>query len=224
MRLCVTRSAQPADGTSVWLMSRTMFTQRLAISICWSEWGREVLGPSGARDRQLGRIVAVKLPHDTRMSAMEADRFMREARAAAQLKHPAIAAVLEAGRESGQVYIVSEFIAGQDLAERMKVESLSAREAAELCAEIADALEHAHQCGVIHRDLKPSNIILASDGRPHILDFGLAKREAADISITLEGKVLGTPAYMSPEQAVGRLTRLMRGPISTRWGSSCLNC
>ena len=156
-----------------------------------------------ARDRQLDRMVAVKVPHEGQLTAMEADRFLREARAAAQLKHPGIAAVLEAGRDEGQVYIISEFISGRNLAERMEVEPMSAREAADLCAEIADALQHAHQAGVIHRDLKPSNIMIALDGRPHILDFGLAKREAADISVTLEGKVLGTPAYMSPEQAVG---------------------
>ncbi len=156
-----------------------------------------------ARDRQLDRIVVVKVPHDGQLSAIEADRFMREACAAAQLKHPGIAAVLEAGRDEGRVYIVGEFIAGRNLQERMEVEPMTAREAAALCAEIADALQHAHQAGVIHRDLKPSNIMIAPDGRPHILDFGLAKREAADVSVTLEGKVLGTPAYMSPEQAVG---------------------
>ncbi len=156
-----------------------------------------------ARDRQLDRIVAVKVPHDRQMSALEADRFLREARAAAQLRHPGIATVLEAGRESGQVFLVSEFVAGSDLAERLRVEPPDARSAAEICAEIADALQHAHEVGVIHRDLKPSNIMVTPDGRPHILDFGLAKREAEDISVTLEGRVLGTPAYMAPEQARG---------------------
>ena len=223
MRLCVTRSAQPADGTSVWLMSRTMFTQRLAISICWSEWGREVLGPSGARDRQLGRIVAVKLPHDTRMSAMEADRFMREARAAAQLKHPAIAAVLEAGRESGQVYIVSEFIAGQDLAERMKVESLSARSSRIVCRDCRctracapvwrdppgpEALEH--YLGLRRPTPHPGFRTGQTRGGRHQYH---ARREGAGNSSLYVARASG-----------GALTRLMRGPISTRWGSSCLNC
>ena len=78
---------------------------------------------------------------------------------------------------------------------------------AELCAKIADALDHAHQAGVIHRDLKPQNVILDAIGQPHILDFGLAKREAGEMTITVEGKLIGTPAYMSPEQAKGEAHR-----------------
>src|SRR5205814_4894229 len=80
---------------------------------------------------------------------------------------------------------------------------LSPREAAGLVAAVADALDYAHRHGVIHRDIKPSNILLDADGRPHLMDFGLAKREADDASMTQEGQVLGTPAYMSPEQARG---------------------
>ncbi len=156
-----------------------------------------------ARDRQLDRIVVVKVPHDRQMSPMDADRFLGESRAAAKLTHPGIAAVLEAGRDDGQVYIVSEFVPGRNLAEQVKIEPLSMREAAALCVEIADALQHAHDAGVVHRDLKPSNIMFAPDGHPRILDFGLAKRDASDVSVTLEGRVLGTPAYMSPEQASG---------------------
>src|SRR5262249_53159237 len=79
----------------------------------------------------------------------------------------------------------------------------TAREAAQLVAEVADALQYAHQRGVIHRDIKPSNILIDDAGRPHVMDFGLAKREAGEGTVTLEGQVLGTPAYMSPEQAQG---------------------
>ncbi len=156
-----------------------------------------------ARDRELDRVVVVKLPHQGRLSATEAEQFLREARAAAQLNHPSIARVYEAGRIDGQAYIVSDFVEGRTLEERLRVEPLTARETAALCAEIADALHHAHQAGVVHRDLKPSNIIVDAHERPHLLDFGLAKREAGEISVTYEGKVLGTPAYMSPEQARG---------------------
>lgn len=156
-----------------------------------------------ARDRELDRVVVVKVPHQGRLSATEAEQFLREARAAAQLNHPGIARVHEAGRIDGKAYIVSDFVEGRTLEERLRVEPLTARETAALGAEIADALHHAHEAGVVHRDLKPSNIIVDTHDRPHLLDFGLAKREAGEISVTYEGKVLGTPAYMSPEQARG---------------------
>ena len=80
---------------------------------------------------------------------------------------------------------------------------LTSREAAELVVKIAEALHHAHEAGVVHRDLKPSNIMLDQDGEPHVIDFGLARRETGEIAMTVEGQVLGTPAYMSPEQARG---------------------
>jgi serine/threonine protein kinase len=89
------------------------------------------------------------------------------------------------------------------LSEWLSAQQLTFQESAELCCKIAHALQHAHEAGVIHRDLKPSNIMLGSDSEPYIMDFGLAKREAGEITMTVEGKVLGTPAYMSPEQARG---------------------
>lgn len=156
-----------------------------------------------ARDRELDRTVVVKIPHQGRLSSVEAEQFLREARAAAQLKHPNIVRVFETGREQGQVYIASDYVEGLTLAERLEAEPVTPREAAQLCATIAEALHHAHQAGIVHRDLKPSNIMIDGDGQPHIMDFGLAKREAGELSITSEGKVLGTPAYMSPEQALG---------------------
>ena len=156
-----------------------------------------------ARDRELDRTVVVKLPHGGRLSAIQAEEFLREARAAAQLRHPHIASVHEAGRAEGKVYIVSDYIPGRNLAERLQIEPMTPREAAELCATLADALHHAHEAGIVHRDLKPSNIIVDPEGRPHILDFGLAKRESGEVNMTFDGKVLGTPAYMAPEQARG---------------------
>jgi len=107
----------------------------------------------------------------------------------------------EVGRDGDNVYIVSELIRGVSLADWLTGKQPTFREAAKLCAKIADALHHAHESGVIHRDLKPHNIMLDSEDEPHIMDFGLAKREAGEITMTMDGHVLGTPAYMSPEQA-----------------------
>ncbi len=156
-----------------------------------------------AQDTELDRTVAVKIPRQGQLSAEETEKFLREARAAAQLKHPGIVGIHEVGRDADTVYIVSDFIQGVSLSSRLTAGPTTVREAAELCAKIADALHHAHQAGVIHRDVKPSNIMLDDDGEPHVMDFGLAKREAGEITMTADGNVLGTPAYMSPEQALG---------------------
>ena len=156
-----------------------------------------------ARDTELDRTVAVKLPRKGQLSQADSELFIREARAAAQLKHPHIVNVLEVGRHEDRIYIVTDFIRGLDLADWLTNQQATPREAAELCATVADALQHAHDHGVIHRDLKPSNIMLDTAGEPHLMDFGLAKREAGEMTMTVEGKLLGTPAYMPPEQARG---------------------
>jgi WD40 repeat protein len=156
-----------------------------------------------ARDTALDRIVAVKIPRAGQIGPEEIEKFLREARSAAQLRHPNIASVHQVGRERGIVFIVSDFVHGATLADRLTSQPFAVREAVELCAKIADALHYAHQKGVIHRDLKPGNILLDSDGEPHIVDFGLARRETGEITMTVEGHILGTPAYMSPEQARG---------------------
>jgi WD40 repeat protein/tRNA A-37 threonylcarbamoyl transferase component Bud32 len=156
-----------------------------------------------AQDTELDRTVAVKIPRKEQLDPSEAELFLREARAAAQLHHSNIVSVHEVGREDETVYIVSDFVDGVTLADRLTAQPLAVREAAAICAKIGDALHHAHDCGVIHRDLKPGNIIVDAAGEPHITDFGLARREAVEVTMTLEGKVLGTPAYMSPEQAKG---------------------
>lgn len=156
-----------------------------------------------ARDRELDRQVVVKIPHQSQLSSIEAEQFLSEARAGAQLNHPNIVRVFEVGRDDGRIYIASEYIEGLNLAEHLQAETVTPREAAELSLKIAEALHHAHEVGVVHRDVKPSNIIISMDGEPHITDFGLAKRDSGEISLTLAGKVLGSPAYMSPEQAGG---------------------
>src|SRR5262249_28706783 len=133
----------------------------------------------------------------------ETDRFLREARSAARLRHPGIVPVHDAGWSDGTAYLVSDFIPGATLAERLRSWRPDCRQAAELVARVADALHYAHQQGVIHRDVKPSNLLLDAEGRPHVTDFGLAKRAAGAAAPTQAGGGLGTPAYMSPEQARG---------------------
>jgi WD40 repeat protein len=157
-----------------------------------------------AHDPQLDRTVAVKVPRaGNPPGGQELDRFLREARSTAQLRHPAIVPVYEVGQENGQPYLVSDFVEGVTLDDRLSAGPLPLRESAALVQAVAEALEHAHQHGVIHRDIKPSNIMIRGDGTPAVMDFGLAKRAAGEITMTLDGQVLGTPAYMSPEQAGG---------------------
>jgi tRNA A-37 threonylcarbamoyl transferase component Bud32 len=157
-----------------------------------------------ARDPELDRTVALKIPRRGQLRADEVEFFFREARAAAQLRHPHIVAVYEIGREDDIVFIVSDFVRGVTLSEWMKTQKPSVRESAEVCALVAEALHHAHERGVVHRDLKPSNIMIDEDAKPRIMDFGLAKRESGEITMTCDGQILGTAAYMSPEQAEGR--------------------
>jgi tRNA A-37 threonylcarbamoyl transferase component Bud32 len=158
-----------------------------------------------ARDMELDRLVAVKVPRTGQLaSAEDEERFMREARSVAKLRHPGIIPVYEVGRSDVIPYIVSQYVEGLTLAEILSGRRLSFREAAELLAQVAEALDQAHHQGIIHRDLKPSNIMIDSQTRrPLLMDFGLARRQDTEVRVTMEGMPLGTPAYMSPEQARG---------------------
>jgi eukaryotic-like serine/threonine-protein kinase len=157
-----------------------------------------------ARDPELDRIVALKVPRAGNIvEGQELDRFLREARSAAQLRHSSIIAVHEVGQVENTPFIVSDVVEGLSLSDLITGRLPAPREAAELIATVADALEYAHTRGVVHRDVKPSNIMIGADGCPVLTDFGLAKRDAGEITMTVEGQVLGTPAYMSPEQARG---------------------
>jgi tRNA A-37 threonylcarbamoyl transferase component Bud32 len=157
-----------------------------------------------ARDPELDRVVAVKVPRAGNLAGPEdLDRFLREARSVAQLRHPSIVTVHDVGQADGVPFLVSDFVEGMTLADRLSARRPTFREAAELVACVADALQYAHGHGVVHRDIKPSNIMIGEDGTAFVMDFGLAKREAGEITMTMEGQVLGTPAYMSPEQARG---------------------
>jgi tRNA A-37 threonylcarbamoyl transferase component Bud32 len=174
-----------------------------------------------ARDTELDRIVAIKMPRTLTLGdgGEEGDRFLREARSVAQLRHPSIVSVYEVGEHDGLPFLVQDFVEGITLADLLTGERLPPRQAAELVATVADALQYAHDQGVVHRDVKPSNIMLegprGGDGgvpagrpgaayrTPKLMDFGLARRDEGEVTVTLEGQVLGTPAYMSPEQARG---------------------
>ena len=156
-----------------------------------------------ARDTDLRKTVAVKLPRTQDLEEEYRERFIREARTASQLRHDNIVRVLEVGRDEGLLFIVSDFIDGMTLADRIALQRPLPRESAQLCATLALALHYAHESGVIHRDLKPSNVMLDKENKPYLVDFGLAKQDAGEFSLTATGAILGTPAYMPPEQARG---------------------
>jgi serine/threonine protein kinase/formylglycine-generating enzyme required for sulfatase activity len=155
-----------------------------------------------AHDDELHRHVAVKVPHRHRVSGpQDVEAYLAEARILASLDHPHIVPVHDLGRtEDGLPFVVSKFIEGGDLKQRLKESRLSLDMCAALVATVAEALHHAHRKGVVHRDIKPGNILLDSSGNPYVADFGLALREE---DFGKGATCLGTPAYMSPEQARG---------------------
>jgi eukaryotic-like serine/threonine-protein kinase len=182
-------------------------------------------------DERLGRNVAIKaIPAEYASDPVRLGRLEREARALASLSHPAIATVFGLEDHGGSRYIIMEFVPGQTLEQRLKSGPLPLEDALDIAAQIAHALDSAHEAGVIHRDLKPGNVMLTDQGRVKVLDFGLAKASGlagaqpsgsnltaasapADTHTptmpmspvaTIEGQVMGTPAYLSPEQARGR--------------------
>ncbi len=156
-----------------------------------------------ACDKELDRTVAIKIPRKGNLDPEEVQQFLREAQATAQLRHPNIVSVHEVGRDGDTLYIVNDFVQGHTLKDRLVDCRFTPQEAADMCVQLADGLEHAHRSGVIHRDLKPGNILIDVEGEPHIVDFGLARREAGEVTMTLEGRVFGTPAYAPPEQIRG---------------------
>ncbi len=157
-----------------------------------------------ARHTTLNRDVALKmLPASPWATEANLQRFRREARTTAELDHAAIVPIYDIGEFEGQHYFTMKLIEGTGLNRLPAVELLPLRRAAEIVAETARALQHAHEHGVLHRDIKPGNIILDTAGRPHITDFGLAKLVETESTVTQTRELLGTPSYMSPEMAHG---------------------
>jgi WD40 repeat protein/tetratricopeptide (TPR) repeat protein len=178
---------------------------------------QNVLGEGGmgiaykARQLSLNRPVALKMIKSARFaSADDVRRFQNESEAVARLDHPNIVPIFEVGQFQDQHYFSMKLIAGESLDKRPSDYLAKPRQAAELVAVTASAIHHAHQRGILHRDLKPANILLDAEGRPHVTDFGLAKRVEGDSELTRSGAILGTPAYMAPEQASGK-----RGAVTT---------
>jgi serine/threonine protein kinase/WD40 repeat protein len=166
-----------------------------------------------ARQVNLNRIVALKMILAGQL-AHESDvkRFYAEAEAAARLDHPGIVPIFEIGQHDGQHYFSMAFVEGESLAKKVIDGPLPPREAAEMVKKVAEAVEYAHEKGIIHRDLKPANVLLDAIGQPKVTDFGLAKQTQGDSGLTGSGQILGTPSYMPPEQAAGRLDQV--GPAS----------
>ncbi|MEW6161308.1 MAG: serine/threonine-protein kinase, partial [Verrucomicrobiota bacterium] len=177
-----------------------------------------------ARQISLQRVVALKMISTPRLPGeAEMQRFRAEAEAVARLEHPNIVPIYEVGEEDGRAYFTMKFVAGGSLADQLaqlrsstnppdaeqsytsakEISGFPSESAATLIAKIARAVHHAHRYGILHRDLKPSNILLDERGEPLVTDFGLAKQLETESHLTLSGAVLGTPAYIAPEQAVG---------------------
>lgn len=164
-----------------------------------------------ARQVSLNRPVALKLIKSGLLASDDdMRRFQNEAEAVALLDHPGIVSAFEVGEQDGQRYLSMQLVRGEGLVNLLDQYKHDPRTAAGLMAEVAEAVAHAHQRGILHRDLKPANILIDAEGKPHVTDFGLAKRVEGDVELTQSGAILGTPAYMSPEQATGR-----RGSITT---------
>jgi serine/threonine-protein kinase len=201
----------------------------------------EVLGPLGAggmgevyraRDTRLDREVAIKvLPEEMAGDEERLRRFEREAKTLASLNHPNVAGIHGIDQAQDTCFLAMELVPGEDLEERLKQGALPLDEALDVCRQIAEGLEAAHEAGVVHRDLKPANVRLTPEGAVKILDFGLAKpigpkasqsgtkgAQSDSFLVTSEGMILGTPTYMSPEQARGK-------PVDRRtdiWAFGCV--
>lgn len=166
-----------------------------------------------ARHVKLNRIVALKMILAGKLAShADIERFATEAQAAAQLEHPGIVPIYEVGEIGEQRYFSMGFVEGESLSAKIATGPLAAREASTLLVAVAEAVDYAHSKGIIHRDLKPGNVLVGKDGQPRVTDFGLCKRTSGASELTGTGQVLGTPSYMPPEQAAGKIDEI--GPLS----------
>lgn len=164
-----------------------------------------------ARQVRLNRRVALKMIRAGKFSSgTEIQRLRVEAEAAAQLDHPAIVPVFEVGEHEGLHYFTMAFVDGETLSAKLGAGPMPVRAAAKLMQTVTEAVAYAHEKGVIHRDIKPGNILIDQSGQPRVSDFGLAKQVSSDNELTTTGQILGTPSYMPPEQALGKLEEIGR--------------
>jgi predicted Ser/Thr protein kinase len=212
---------QDAHSTQAVSVSETDVHSQLTIGRIGRFELKQQLGMGGfgvvylAWDPELSREVALKVPRFSADDTLRTKRFAAEARAAANLRHPHIVAVFDAGRAGNQAFIAYEYIDGETLSSRLMRAKPDLATLITWVRQIADALAYAHGEGIVHRDIKPDNILLNARDQPQILDFGLAKRTNEDSVQTTEGSLLGTPAYMSPEQARGEIDHI--GPASDQY-------
>ncbi len=173
-------------------------------------------------DPELRRAVAIKMIVDVAgLEAEDIERFVREARACARLRHPGIVPIHEVGiDEQRRPYLVMGLVDGESLDALLRRGGLEPRRTIELAREVAEALDHAHRLGIVHRDVKPANVLVDAAGHALLTDFGLAHDAATSKALTMTGDVLGTPHYMSPEQARGHAE--LQGPASDVWGLGAL--
>jgi serine/threonine protein kinase len=159
-----------------------------------------------AHDPHIDRKVALKvLKKDHLTSKAIVNRFIKEAKAIGRLSHPGIVGVYDVGKDHGTIFIAMEFLEGRPLNEAICTQKFEAAQIVDICRQVADALDYAHQRGIVHRDIKPSNLILTEKGQVKLTDFGIAHFEDASMTLkTRSGDILGTPAYMSPEQIGGK--------------------
>jgi eukaryotic-like serine/threonine-protein kinase len=206
--------AREPTGVQPWLEPPSVLPCRFGDYELREEIGRGGMGVVyKARQSSLNRIVAVKMIRTGLTAEGSAiQRFRAEAEAAAKLQHPHIVQVYEVGQHEGQPFFSMQYVEGRNLSQLLRESPLSPKRAARYLHQISQAVAHAHEHGVLHRDLKPSNVLIDLDDQPQVLDFGLAKQLESDADITVSGQLLGTPPYMSPEQAGARRGEI--GPAS----------
>ena len=168
-----------------------------------------------AYDPQLDRMLAIKVPTFSNNDTKRVQRFLTEAKAAARLRHPNIVPTFESGHIDGKYFIAAQFIAGHALNDVIKSGTYERRAALEWIVSLASAISYAHANDIVHRDIKPHNVMIDESGQPQLMDFGLARRGDEESTQTTDGTLLGTPAYMPPEQARGALSEI--GPWSDQY-------